>query len=74
MLYQSSLATRTGERDSGVSVQVELTGLSNVGSQVDTFLQQSIRGYLPVAPGRAATSGPAAFAPATPVTPLTPTP
>ncbi|HLK71271.1 MAG TPA: LPS assembly protein LptD [Steroidobacteraceae bacterium] len=61
MLYQSSLATRTGERDSGVSVQVELSGLSNVGSQVDTFLQQSIRGYLPAAPGRLQpTAGPAA--------------
>lgn len=59
MLYQSSLATRTGARDSGVSVQVELTGLSNVGSQVDTFLQQSIRGYLPLAPGRLPSAGPA---------------
>lgn len=71
MLYQSSLATRTGERDSGVSVQVELTGLSNVGSQVDTFLQQSIRGYLPVAPGRLPAAGTAPF-PSAPVTPLTP--
>ncbi len=44
-VWQSSIATRTGERDSGVQVQVELTGLYNVGSEVDTFLQQSIRGY-----------------------------
>ncbi|HEX4050027.1 MAG TPA: LPS assembly protein LptD [Steroidobacteraceae bacterium] len=72
VLYQSSLATRTGERDSGPQVQVELTGLSNVGSQVDTFLQQSIRGYLPVAPGRLPTANSAASALATPVTPISP--
>jgi LPS-assembly protein len=48
---QSSVVTRTGERDTGVSLQVELTGLSNVGSGigtgsgVSTFLEQSIRGY-----------------------------
>lgn len=48
---QSSVSTRTGERDTGVSLQVELTGLSNVGSGigtgsgVSTFLEQSIRGY-----------------------------
>jgi len=45
VVWQRSISTRTGERDTGVSVQLELTGLSNVGSQVDTFLQQSIRGY-----------------------------
>jgi len=75
VLYQSSLATRTGERDSGVQVQVELTGLSNVGSQVDTFLQQSIRGYLPVAPGRLPAAGTAGLRAPTrmmPLTPLTP--
>ena len=48
---QSSVSTRTGERDTGVSLQLELTGLSNVGngigtgSGVSTFLEQSIRGY-----------------------------
>ena len=48
---QRSVSTRTGERDSGVSLQVELTGLSNVGngigtgSGLTTFLEQSIRGY-----------------------------
>ena len=48
---QSSISTRTGERDTGVSLQLELTGLSNVGSGigtgsgVSTFLEQSIRGY-----------------------------
>jgi len=45
ILWQRSISTRTGERDTGFSVQLELTGLSSVGSQVATFLQQSIRGY-----------------------------
>jgi LPS-assembly protein len=66
LLYQASLATRTGARDSGVSFQVELSGLSNVGSQVETFLQQSIRGYLPLAPGRLLSPAPASMTPATP--------
>jgi LPS-assembly protein len=48
---QHSISTRTGASDTGVSFQVELTGLSNVGngvgtgSGVSTFLEQSIRGY-----------------------------
>jgi len=48
---QHSISTRTGASDTGVSLQVELTGLSNVGngvgtgSGVSTFLEQSIRGY-----------------------------
>lgn len=42
---QRSLSTHTRQYDTGVSVQLELTGLSNVGSQVNTFLEQSIRGY-----------------------------
>jgi LPS-assembly protein len=66
MLWQSSLATRTGARDSGVAVQVELSGLSNVGSEVETFLQQQIRGYLPLAPGRLQSTAPASLTPATP--------
>jgi LPS-assembly protein len=49
-IAQHSLSTRTGKSDTGVSFQVELTGLSNVGgvgtgSGVNTFLEQSIRGY-----------------------------
>ena len=51
-VWQSSLATRYGARDTGVSVQLELTGLSNVGSQVDTFLEQQIRGYSTTPNGR----------------------
>jgi LPS-assembly protein len=50
-IAQRSISTRTGQSDTGVSLQVELTGLSNVGngvgtgSGVNTFLEQSIRGY-----------------------------
>ncbi len=51
-LWQRSVSTRTGERSNGFSLQVELLGLSNVGSQVASILQQNIRGYSPVAAGR----------------------
>jgi LPS-assembly protein len=44
-LWQRSISTRTGVQSSGVSFQLELTGLSSVGSQVTSFLEQSIRGY-----------------------------
>jgi LPS-assembly protein len=44
-LWQRSISTRTGQQSSGLAFQVELTGLSSVGSQVSTFLEQSIRGY-----------------------------
>jgi len=50
-IAQHSISTRTGQSDTGVSFQVELTGLSNVGNGVgtgcgvNTFLEQSIRGY-----------------------------
>jgi len=44
-LWQRSISTRTGEQSSGIAFQVELTGLSSVGSQVTAFLEQSIRGY-----------------------------
>jgi LPS-assembly protein len=52
-VWQRSVTLRNGERDSGFMLQVELTGLSNVGSQVTTFLEQGIRGYSPtgVRPG-----------------------
>jgi LPS-assembly protein len=44
-VWQRSVSTRTGVQSSGVSFQLELTGLSSVGSQVTSFLEQSIRGY-----------------------------
>jgi LPS-assembly protein len=46
-VWQRSVTLRNGERDSGFMLQVELIGLSNVGSQVTTFLEQGIRGYSP---------------------------
>lgn len=46
-VWQRSVTLRNGERDSGFMLQVELTGLSSVGSQVTTFLEQGIRGYSP---------------------------
>ncbi len=45
LVAQRSISTRTGQRDTGVSLQVELNGLSGVGTGVSTFLEQSIRGY-----------------------------
>jgi LPS-assembly protein len=57
-LAQRSISTRTGQSDTGVSLQVELTGLSNVGngvgtgSGVNTFLEQSIRGYSASSPNK----------------------
>jgi LPS-assembly protein len=39
------LSTRTGQSDTAVLLQVELTGLASVGTPATTFLQQEIRGY-----------------------------
>ncbi|MEO7773614.1 MAG: LPS assembly protein LptD [Steroidobacteraceae bacterium] len=39
------VSDRTGERDTGVYLQLELKGLSNVGTAADAFLERGIRGY-----------------------------
>jgi LPS-assembly protein len=39
------LSGRTGERDSGIYLQLELIGLASVGSGADAFLEEAIRGY-----------------------------
>jgi LPS-assembly protein len=39
------VSTRTGERDTGIYLQLELNGLASVGSRADAFLEQAIRGY-----------------------------
>jgi LPS-assembly protein len=44
-VVRHSVSTRTGALDTGFYVQLELTGLSSVGTGADTFLQQSIQGY-----------------------------
>lgn len=40
-----SVSTRTGESDTSIRLQLELTGLSSVGTGADTFLERSIPGY-----------------------------
>jgi LPS-assembly protein len=39
------VSTRTGAQDTGVYLQLELTGLASVGSAADAFLTGAIRGY-----------------------------
>ncbi|MBX3702850.1 MAG: LPS assembly protein LptD [Steroidobacteraceae bacterium] len=41
------ISNRTGEEDTSVMLELELKGLSSVGTRDDTFLQRSIRGYSP---------------------------
>jgi LPS-assembly protein len=41
------LSNRTGQQDTAILLQLELKGLSSVGSADDTFLRRSIRGYSP---------------------------
>jgi len=42
---RKSVSTRTGEQDTGIYLQLELTGLASVGSAADAFLSSAIRGY-----------------------------
>jgi LPS-assembly protein len=39
------VSSRTGTRDTTLSLQLELNGLSSVGERADAFLARSIRGY-----------------------------
>jgi LPS-assembly protein len=39
------VSRRSGERDTGIYLQLELKGLSNVGLAADAFLERAIRGY-----------------------------
>ncbi len=47
LLGRNYVSNRTGESDNSVLLQVELTGLSSVGSRNDAFLERGIRGYSP---------------------------
>jgi LPS-assembly protein len=47
LLGRNYVSNRTGESDNSVLLQVELTGLSSVGTRNDTFLERGIRGYSP---------------------------
>jgi LPS-assembly protein len=44
-VVRRSVSTRSGQLETGVYLQFELTGLSSVGTGADTFLQESIQGY-----------------------------
>ena len=44
---RSFVSNRTGASDTGVYLQLELTGLASVGSESDSFLTTAIRGYVP---------------------------
>ncbi len=48
LLARNYVSNRTGESDNSVLLQVELNGLSSVGTRNDAFLEQGIRGYSPV--------------------------
>ncbi|MDB6162398.1 MAG: hypothetical protein JWO04_6104 [Gammaproteobacteria bacterium] len=55
---RSFVSTRTGSSDTGVYLQLELTGLASVGSQSDSFLTTAIRGYVPADSSIRQTQGP----------------
>jgi LPS-assembly protein len=44
---RSFVSNRDGSKETGVYLQLELTGLASVGSESDSFLTESIRGYVP---------------------------
>ena len=46
------VSSRTGERDTGIYLQLELNGLASVGSSADAFLEEAIRGYSSVGASR----------------------
>jgi LPS-assembly protein len=45
LIGRNYVSNRTGESDNSVMLQVELTGMSSVGTEGDTFLERGIRGY-----------------------------
>jgi LPS-assembly protein len=47
LVGRNYVSNRTGENDTSVLLQLELKGLSSVGSSDDTFLRRGIRGYSP---------------------------
>ena len=54
-LQPVGVAQRTGAQDTGIYLQVELTGLASVGSAPDAFLSEAIPGYTPAAMASPAT-------------------
>jgi LPS-assembly protein len=55
---RSFVSTRSGSSDTGVYLQLELTGLASVGSESDSFLTTAIRGYVPADSPIQQTQGP----------------
>jgi len=45
LVYRRYLATRDGEYDTAVAVQLVLKGLTNVGDPADSLLERGILGY-----------------------------
>ena len=45
LVYRRYLATRTGEYDTAIAVQLILKGLTNVGDPADRMLERGILGY-----------------------------
>jgi LPS-assembly protein len=52
VVVRRALTTREGTSDTGVFLQLELNGLSSVGSGTDTFLKSEIQGYSADTPSR----------------------
>jgi LPS-assembly protein len=50
VVMRDSVSNRAGTRDTGWYLQLELKGLSSVGSAADSFLLSSIQGYSPTSP------------------------
>jgi LPS-assembly protein len=48
VLGRRFVSNRTGEQDTGIYLQLELSGLASVGSAADSFLETAIRGYSPL--------------------------
>ena len=49
ILGRRYVISSTGQRDTSISLQLELNGLSGVGEKAGAFLERSIRGYSPAA-------------------------
>jgi LPS-assembly protein len=45
LVQRRYVSSRTGERDTSIALQLELTGLSSVGVPADSFMERTIRGY-----------------------------
>ena len=55
---RSFVSNRSGSEDTGVYLQLELTGLASVGSASDSFLTEAIRGYAPADSANQKLTGP----------------